>query len=136
MDCVFCKIVAGQIPAFKVFGDDGTLAFMDINPVSEGHVLVVPTLHFENLFDADDGALGRVMATARVVARAMRDTLAVDSLNLIQANGRWAVQSVPHFHLHLIPRRENDGVGFDWLQQPGDMAAIQQIGDRLSAALA
>ncbi len=135
MDCIFCKIVAGEIPSFKVYEDENTLAFMDINPLSEGHVLLVPKKHFVNLFDADDDALAHVMAAAHKLARAMRSALGIDSLNLVQANGKWAVQSVPHFHLHLIPRREDDGVGLDWPLSPGDHEKIKATGASISSAL-
>lgn len=134
-DCVFCKIVAGEIPSFRVYEDEATLAFMDINPISEGHLLVVPKLHFENIWDSDVEALGRVMATAKLVAMALKNGLGIDSLNLVQANGRWAVQSVPHFHLHLIPRRENDGVPLDWGLTQGDMEAIRTVADKLASVL-
>ena len=136
MDCIFCKIVAGEIPSVKVFEDDDTLVFMDINPLSEGHLLVVPKLHFPNLFEGDDRALGQVIVTARKVAAGMKTTLGIDSLNMIQANGPWAVQSVAHFHIHLIPRRENDGVGLDWQPQPGNLDSIKQVGASIAAALA
>lgn len=135
MDCIFCKIIAGEIPSIKVFEDEHTLSFMDINPLSEGHLLIVPKKHFVDLFEADEGALGHVMATAHRVAVAMRTALAIDSLNIVQANGRWAVQSVPHFHLHLIPRRENDGLGLDWGLEPGDVAAVRAAGEAISKAL-
>ena len=135
MDCIFCKIVAGEIPAFKVYEDGGTLAFMDINPLAEGHLLVVSKRHFANLFDGDDAAMGQAMAAAGKIARAMQGTLGIDSLNLVQANGPWAAQSVQHFHIHLIPRKEGDGLGMDWPLVPGDMDAIRQTGDAIAAAI-
>ena len=128
-DCIFCRILSGEIPAFRIYEDEATLAFMDINPVSEGHLLVIPRKHFSNIWDSDPAALGQVMATAKRVAIALRDVLGVDSLNLLQANGRWAVQSVEHFHLHLIPRRENDNVGLDWALKEGNIAAIKEVAD-------
>ena len=135
MDCIFCKIIAGEIPAFKVFEDGATLAFMDINPLAAGHLLVIPKAHTPNLFEADEAALAATMATARRVARAMRDVLGLDSLNMVQANGPWAAQSVQHLHVHLIPRKEGDGLGLDWALNPGDMGAIQAVGDRIAKAL-
>ena len=135
MDCIFCKIVAGEIPCFKVFEDDTTLAFMDINPASEGHLLIVPKSHFVNLFDGDDSALASVIVNARKMAVAMKSALGIDSMNMIQANGQWALQSVAHFHLHLIPRRENDGVGLEWPLAPGNMDAIKAIGVSITSAL-
>jgi len=134
-ECIFCRILEGEIPAFRIHEDDATLAFMDINPISEGHLLIIPKKHFANIWDSDPEALGRVMSTTKLVATALRDVLGIDSMNLLQANGRWAVQTVEHFHLHLIPRRENDGVGLDWGLTPGDMAAIKQVADRLAQKL-
>lgn len=135
MDCIFCKIVAGEIPSCKVFEDDATLAFMDINPLAEGHVLVVTKAHFVNLFDGDDGALASAIVTARKVAAAMQSALGIDSLNMVQANGKWAVQSVRHFHIHLIPRKEGDGLGMDWGLNPGDMDAVKETCASIAAAV-
>lgn len=135
MDCIFCKIVAGEIPCFKVFEDESTLAFMDINPASEGHLLIVPKTHFVNLFDGDDAALEKTIVAARKMAMAMKSALGIDSMNLIQANGPWALQSVEHFHLHLIPRRKNDGVGLEWPLSQGNMEAIESTGNTIAAAL-
>lgn len=135
MDCIFCKIVTGEIPSINVFEDDHTLVFMDINPLSEGHLLVVPKNHFVNLFDADDESLAHTMTTVRKVAQGMKTALGIDSLNMMQANGKWAVQSVPHFHIHLIPRRENDGVPFDWGLVPGEMESIRRLGQNIADAV-
>ena len=135
-DCVFCKIRDGQIPCVKIDEDERTLVFMDINPLNPGHCLVVTKRHAPTLFDADVEDLGAAMATARRVARAIRETLKPDGLNLLQANGAAAFQSVPHFHLHLIPRWANDGKGFDWNLVPGDREAITKSGERLRAFLA
>ncbi|HWP73740.1 MAG TPA: HIT family protein, partial [Methylomirabilota bacterium] len=110
-DCVFCKIRDGQIPSLKIFEDDRTLAFMDINPVSHGHCLVIPKAHAASLFEAEVEDLQATIAAAQQVARAIREALAPDGLNMLQANGAAAFQSVPHFHLHLIPRWANDGKG-------------------------
>lgn len=135
MDCIFCRIVAGQIPCFKVFEDEATLAFMDINPLAEGHLLVIPKAHCANLWEADESTLSAVMATARRVGRAMRSALGLDSLNVVQANGPHAAQSVPHLHLHLIPRRAGDGLGMDWPLDGGDMDALKVTGERIADAV-
>jgi len=135
MDCVFCKIIAGTIPSHKVFEDANTVAFMDINPVTEGHVLIVPKEHCVNLFDAPDTVLAATMRTAALMARALRKSLSLDSLNMLQASGPWAKQSVQHLHVHLIPRREEDGAPLDWELRPGDMKRIQEIASRVRQAL-
>ena len=134
-DCVFCKIRDGQIPSLKIFEDDRTLAFMDINPVSHGHCLVIPKAHAATLFDAEVEDLQAVIAAAQQVARAIREALAPDGLNMLQANGAAAFQSVPHFHVHLIPRWTNDGKGFDWKLVPGHRDQIMKAGERLRALL-
>ena len=134
-DCIFCKIRDGQIPSMKVFEDDRTLAFMDINPLGPGHCLVIPKAHAATLFEADLEDLHAAIATAQQVARAIREALAPDGLNMLQANGAAAFQSVPHFHLHLIPRWANDGKGFDWKLQPGHRDQIMKAGERIRALL-
>ena len=116
-DCVFCMIRDGKIPSAKVYDDQRTLAFMDINPLSRGHCLVVPKAHAATLYEAETEDLKAAIATAKKVAGAIRKALNPDGLNLLQANGAAAFQSVPHFHLHLIPRWTNDGKGFDWKSQ-------------------
>ena len=135
MECIFCQIVAGEIPCFKVYEDEAALAFMDINPASEGHLLVLPKTHFVNLFDGDDAALASVIVATRKVAQAMKTALGIDALNLLQANGQWALQSVEHFHIHLIPRRENDDLGLEWPLAPGDKKAIKAAGESIASAI-
>lgn len=134
-DCVFCKIRDGQIPSLKVFEDDRTLAVMDINPVSHGHCLVIPKAHAATLFEAEVEDLEAVIVAAQQVARAIREALAPDGLNMLQANGAAAFQSVLHFHLHLIPRWANDGKGFDWKLVPGHRDQIMKAGERIRALL-
>ena len=134
-DCVFCRLRDGQIPSVKVYEDGRTLAFMDINPLSPGHCLVIPKAHAATLFEADLEDLHAAIATAQLVARAIREALAPDGLNMLQANGAAAFQSVPHFHLHLIPRWANDGKGFDWKVVPGHRDQIMKAGERIRALL-
>jgi len=123
----------GKIPSAKVYDDQRTLAFMDINPLSRGHCLVVPKAHAATLYDAEAEDLKAAIATAKKVAGAIRKTLNPDGLNLLQANGAAAFQSVPHFHLHLIPRWTNDGKGFDWKEVPGNREEIMGTADRIRA---
>ncbi|HZP34891.1 MAG TPA: HIT family protein [Methylomirabilota bacterium] len=134
-DCVFCKIRDGQIPSVTIYEDDRTLAFMDINPLNAGHCLVIPRAHAATLFEAEPVDLQAAITAAQKVARALREALAPDGLNMLQANGAAAFQSVPHFHLHLIPRWNNDGKGFDWKLVPGDRDQIMKTGERLRALL-
>ncbi|HXI19814.1 MAG TPA: HIT family protein [Gemmatimonadales bacterium] len=134
-DCIFCRIRDGQVPSLKVFEDERTLAFMDINPLSSGHCLVITKAHAATLFEAELGDLQAAIATAQRVAQAIREGLKPDGLNLLQANGAAAFQSVPHFHLHLIPRWNNDGKGFDWKPVPGNREQIMKAGERIRSLL-
>ena len=130
-DCVFCKIRDAQIPAAKVYEDGKSLAFMDINPLTRGHCLVATKAHAATLYDVEVEDLKAAMATAKKVAVALRKALNPDGLNLLQANGAAAFQSVPHFHLHLIPRWTGDGKGFDWKVVPGSREDIMAVADRI-----
>jgi histidine triad (HIT) family protein len=134
-DCVFCKIRDGELPSMRVHEDDRTLTIMDINPVNSGHCLVIVKAHAPTLWDADPADLQAAIAAAQTVATALRTAVKPDGLNMLQANGAAAFQSVPHFHLHLIPRWHNDGKGFDWSLVPGDRGQIQAIGERLREAI-
>ena len=113
-DCVFCKIVAGQIPATVVHEDDLTLAFMDIGQVNPGHVLVALKPHAENLFALDEAQAAAVFRTAARVARGIRAAFDPPGLSVYQANGKPAGQTVFHFHIHLVPRHEGDGMNLTW----------------------
>lgn len=135
-DCVFCKIRDGQIPSTKLYEDARTLCIMDINPLNVGHCLVLLRTHAPTIFDADPADLTAAIVTAQRVAQAQRTALRPDGVNMLQANGAAAFQSVPHFHLHLIPRWTGDGKGFDWTLVPGDRDQIQKAGEKIRAALA
>ena len=134
-DCIFCKIVAGQIPCFKLFEDAETLAFMDINPVHDGHCLVIPKSHYRNVFEIAPEAIAAAAHTASMVAKAVNETVKPDGLNLIQANGPGAGQSVGHFHFHIFPRRLGDDVAINWEPKPGDMTSIGELAERIRALL-
>jgi histidine triad (HIT) family protein len=135
MDCVFCKIRDGELPSTKVAEDERALAIMDINPINEGHVLILTTAHVETLFETREEDLMAAVRLARRVAAGIRRGLAPDGLNLVQANGRAAFQSVRHFHIHLIPRWHEDGKRFDWTLVPGDPERIRAAAERIRAAL-
>ena len=135
MDCVFCKIRDGQIPSTRIFEDERALAFMDINPLNDGHCLVITRAHAPTIFEVDVADLQAAVAAAQRVALALKRALAPDGLNLLQANGAAAFQSVPHFHLHLVPRWTGDGKGFDWPLVPGDRVRIQGIAEKIRDAL-
>ena len=110
MDCIFCKIITGDIPSHKVYEDDRALAFLDILPACRGHTLVIPKTHAAGLLDIDPGSLAATIVAAQAVARILRAKLKPDGLNMIQNDGAAAGQEVMHYHLHLMPRRYGDGV--------------------------
>jgi histidine triad (HIT) family protein len=134
-NCIFCKIVAGQIPSFKLLEDDATIAFMDINPVNPGHALAVAKGHWPTVDVIPADVLSAVAKTAQKVARAVMSELKPIGVNLLQANGEGAGQSVPHLHIHVMPRRAGDGVALNWDYKPGDKAEIEAIYRRLKAIL-
>ena len=134
-DCLFCKIIAGEIPCFKLFENDDTLAFMDINPANEGHALVIPKEHARDVYAVSDAAITATVKTAKKIAAAIDKTLNPDGLNLLQCNGPAAAQSVPHFHMHVLPRREGDELKLNWGLKPGDMDAIGALAARIRGNL-
>jgi len=134
-DCVFCKIVAGQIPSTKVDEDESTLAFMDIGEVNPGHVLVTVKPHVENIYGLDDALAAAVFQTATRVARAVKKAYAPEGVTLYQANGPAAGQTVYHFHLHLVPRYTQDGMRLTWPTKNPPREQLEVNAAKLRAAL-
>ena len=134
-NCIFCKIVAGDIPSFKLYEDDGVLAFMDINPFQPGHCLVIPKRHFTDIYAISDAAIADTAAITARLARAVRAVVEPDGLNIIQANRQAAGQSVFHFHFHVFPRAASDNATLNWGLVPGDMAAIEALARSIRTAL-
>jgi histidine triad (HIT) family protein len=134
-NCIFCKIVAGAIPSFTLYEDARTLSFLDINPVNPGHSLVISKNHAPTLTASDDADLCAVMAAARRVAAAIDRALSPYGLNLLQANGPGANQSVLHFHMHVIPRTKDDNLSMNWHPTPGDRQALAAMAEKIRAAL-
>jgi histidine triad (HIT) family protein len=130
-NCIFCKIVAGEIPCFKLYEDELTIAFMDINPGNEGHALVVPKEHWEDIYTIPSALAGTTMQTVKKIAEAVNKTLGPYGMNLVQANGKGAAQSVFHFHMHVLPRAKDDELKLNWGLRPGDMDAIKGVYERL-----
>jgi len=130
-DCLFCKIIRGEIPSFKVFEDDRVFAFMDINPIQPGHSLVIPKFHTENIFEAPDDWAAATINGVQRLARAVNKTLEPDGINILQANGAGAAQSVFHLHMHVVPRAMNDEMKMNWGIHPGDMDGIKALADRI-----
>lgn len=112
-DCLFCKIVANKIPSSRVYEDGDLLAFMDIQPVESGHLLIIPKTHCQYMSEVPDETLTKIMLLAKKLQKALRiSEIKAEDINLFLADGVLANQEVPHFHLHLIPRYKNDGFGF------------------------
>ena len=131
-DCLFCRIAAGDIPSTRVYEDERTIAFMDINPGSRGHLLVIPRAHSADLLEIDPEDLAAVALTAQTMAQRVKDKLAADGINLINSCGPLAWQTVFHFHMHVIPRYAGDPLRLPWVPARGDMDAIAAAGARLA----
>ena len=113
-NCIFCKIVNGDIPSSIVYEDEDFKAIMDISPASRGHVIILTKKHFDNLFELEDEVAGKVLLVAGRIAAAMKEELKCDGINLLQNNGEAAGQSVLHIHFHLIPRYKGDEIQLSW----------------------
>ena len=135
MECIFCAIVEGQIPSAKVYEDDHVFAFMDIAPANPGHLLIIPKQHYRNIFDMPADMGSKIMKAAIPLANAIQDALNPDGLNLFQSNEPAAFQTVFHFHLHLIPRWEEDPLRLPWTPSEGDIQEIKKIADKIQQAL-
>lgn len=136
-DCIFCKIVKGEIPSFKVYEDDRVYAFADINPVSDGHTLIIPKFHAENLGEIAEEDLMAIHRVSQKMYHAMQKALGADGVALFQANGKSVNQVVMHYHLHLIPRKDSESrlSVTNWELVPGDMDAIKAASAKIAAAV-
>jgi histidine triad (HIT) family protein len=130
-DCLFCKIVAGEVPATIIDEDEHTVSFMDINPATTGHSLVVPRKHSVDLFDIEPTELQAVAVAAQRLATRALERLGADGVNLLNSSRRVAWQTVFHFHIHVIPRYADDPLRLPWVPAPGDPAAIAAAASRL-----
>ena len=128
-DCVFCAIGAGEIPSLKIFEDDVAIAFLDINPMSRGHALVVPRRHCEGLLDADAELLSAMIGRVRKVAGIMKERLGFDGFNILQNNGEAAGQTVMHIHFHIVPRYGKEEIEFT--SHKGDMDELKALTERV-----
>ncbi|MCE5242513.1 MAG: HIT family protein [Syntrophobacteraceae bacterium] len=126
-DCIFCKIIKGEIPCARIYEDDTVLSFLDIGPINPGHALVVPKAHYATLLDAPDDILQACVAVSRKIARSIIKSVGADGLNLLQNNYRAAGQLVDHVHFHLIPRHKGDGFMTGWPAKsypPGELDKV------------
>lgn len=134
-DCIFCKIIAGEIPSFKLYEDDDTVAFMDINPANDGHALVIPKGHAKDVHAVSDESISRTVITAKKIASAVEKTVSPGGINLVQCNGPAAGQTVFHFHMHVLPRHEGDELKLNWGLKPGDMDEIKTLAEKIKKNL-
>jgi len=133
-DCVFCRILSGDLPSHRIYEDEWTYAFLDIFPVNEGHVLVITRNHYENIFEATPESLVAVTGTVATIAEAIRQVFNPDGLTVAQLNGEAAGQTVFHYHTHLIPRRQGDPMDLHSRSQ-GQADKLAATAAKISAAL-
>lgn len=133
--CIFCRLVAGEIPSARVFEDEHTLAFMDLGQVNPGHVLVAVKRHAATLFDLTPDEAAAAMRTAQRVAFAVREAFDPPGLTLLQANGREGDQTVFHFHMHVVPRHGDDGIALSWPRNDPAFEVLQGYAEQLRTRL-
>jgi histidine triad (HIT) family protein len=131
-NCIFCKIVTGELPATIIDADERTIAFMDIAPATRGHALVIPREHFADLLSVDEENLSAVASASQRLARRIKQRLGADGVNLVNSCGAAAWQTVFHFHMHVIPRYEGDPLRLPWTPAPGDPDEIAAAAAQLA----
>ena len=136
MDCIFCKIINNEIPSVKLYEDDRVFAFLDINPLNAGHLLVIPKAHAETIQEISEADFVAVAAATHKLAAAVKKALNPDGINLMQLNGKAANQVVPHLHVHIVPRWSGDGLTIcKWELTAGDMENIKAVGEKIRSAI-
>ena len=128
---IFCKIINGEIPAFKIYEDEYVLCFLDISQASEGHTLIVPKKHFENLFDVDQETLNHMAQAVKIVTNLLKEKLGVADVNLLNNSGTNAGQTVMHLHFHIIPRKEGDNINFSFQENEPNFDKLSQTQKKL-----
>jgi histidine triad (HIT) family protein len=135
VECVFCRILRGEIPAQRVHEDERCVALLDVNPVAPGHALVLPREHFETWTDLPDEIAAHLAKASRRVAKAVLAAVGAEGFNLLVNNKRCSGQAIPHAHLHVIPRKDGDGVKFNWPSKSADPASLELQAERIRQAL-
>lgn len=133
--CIFCKIIAGEIPSSTIYEDKDFKVIMDISPASKGHAIIVAKKHVANLFDIDDEVAENALKIARKIGKAMKEELGCIGLNLLQNNGEAAGQTIFHFHIHLIPRYENDQIQITWDHGKYEEGEVAKLAAAISGRL-
>ena len=134
-DCVFCKIVAGEIPCTKIFEDEFCLSFLDIGPLADGHTLLIPKTHYGQLPDVPTETMAGLASQLPRIGRAIVRATGAEGFNVLQNNGRIAGQVVPHVHFHLIPRKAEDGLGYRWNAGSYPAGRADEIARRITESL-
>ena len=135
-NCIFCKILAGDIPSYTVYEDDDFKAILDAGPATRGHALIIPKEHYKDLYELPEELAAKAFVLGKKLITALTPALGADGYNLVQNNGAVAGQTVGHFHLHLIPRYEGDDAGLGWHMGALDPDAAQEILDKVQSAAA
>lgn len=134
-DCIFCKIISGEIPSATIYENSKFKVIMDIAPANKGHVLILPKEHFDNIYDIDTATAGQLFELAALVARTLKSVLDCDGMNILQNNGTVAGQTVFHFHMHIIPRYEGDTVNMGWKELSYGDGEMEQLREAIRKEL-
>ena len=126
-DCIFCRIISGEIPSAVIYENSKSKVIMDIAPANKGHVLILPKEHYDNIYDIDTATAGELFELAAMTARALKLVLGCDGMNILQNNGTVAGQTVFHFHMHIIPRFEDDTVNIGWKELSYEDGEMEQL---------
>jgi histidine triad (HIT) family protein len=135
MDCVFCKIINGQIPSEKIYEDENFFVILDINPINKGHLLVLPKKHYTDLFDMDDTVLSKILAVIKKLANDLKTGIKASGINVIQNNGKDAGQIIFHSHFHIIPRFAGDGINIGMVHGKYADGELAKYGDMIRAVI-
>ena len=136
MDCIFCKIVSNEIPSVKVYEDDRVFAFMDINPLNDGHILIIPKAHAATIYEITEADFLAVTSATHKLAAAVKKALNPEGINLMQLNERAANQVVPHLHIHIVPRWSGDGLTIcKWEMVAGDIEKVKAVAEQIQSEI-
>ncbi len=134
-DCIFCRIANGEIPSNTVYEDEDFRCILDLSPAAKGHTLVIPKEHFQDALNADDEVLSKIFKVAAKVGEGMKKALNADGINIVQNNGEAAGQTVPHLHVHVIPRYNGDEKMVTWTQHESDSEEQKRIAEKIAAMI-
>lgn len=130
-DCIFCKIVKGEVPCHKIWEDENFLAFLDIKPVGEGHTVIIPKKHYENIFETPEDLIGKINVVCKKMALLLKERMGINNINILNASGKAAQQSVFHLHYHVVPRKEEDGLNLWFHGSSKDKIGLEETYNKL-----